>query len=198
MKKMVAMVAFATAVMIGASAMAAPVDIYVVQLGTPSAPSGSWEIRAAASVDTGNISLEVFGFSGRTLAALPQISALDSQFVGGVGGATVQITSLAGQDLIPIGGGVITLATLTGGAAALADTSGCTGEPSVVGGFLAPCAGINSGDNAFGFTAVNQALDTPLEYSLTVVPVAAPVPEPATMVLLGLGLAALATVRRSA
>jgi hypothetical protein len=173
MKKMVAMVAFATALMIGASAMAAPVDIFVRQTS-----ASTWTIGAVAQVDNGQIALVALpgAFSSMTLAALPQISALDSIRNPGTGALT--LTSFAGQDLVPIGPTEVVLATLNGP------------------GFAGPCAvtgcGVTNGDDAFGFTVLNQALDTPLEYSLTVVP------EPTTMVLFGLGLAALAAVRRSA
>jgi hypothetical protein len=170
MKKMVAMVAFATALMIGGSAMAAPVDIFVRQTSAT-----TWTIGATAQVDTGQIALVVSGFAGMVLQPLSQISALDSPFVGNLAQATLQITSNAGSDLIPIGQPELLLATLNG-----------------PGPFV-----VTSGDDGFGYTALNQALDTPLEYSLLIVPTP-PVPEPTTMVLFGLGLAAMAAIRRSA
>jgi hypothetical protein len=185
MKKMVAMVAFATALMVGASAMAASVNIFVRE-----SPTHVWTIGATAEVNNGQIALFVDGFSGMTLAPLSQISALDSPFSPqATGGATLQITSAAGSNLIPVGVSEILLATLTG--------QGVQGAGCSVGGGVPNC-GINSGDDAFGYTALDQALTGTLDYSLTIIPTPPPVPEPTTMVLLGLGLAALATVRRSA
>ena len=96
MKKMVAMVAFATALMIGASAMAASVDIFVRQTSAT-----TWTVGAQASVPNGQIALSVLGFSSMALSPLSQISTLDSVLVG------TEMTDafyLAGQNLIPIGG----------------------------------------------------------------------------------------------
>ena len=145
-----------------------------------------YSISASPSPDIGNISLYVVGFSGRTLAPLPQISTLDSPFVGGPLGATVQITSLVGQILVPQTGGPTdrtVLATLIGASPSFSQV-------------------IHSGDDTFGFTAVNRALTERIPYRLYVdfygegaELVDSWLPEPAAPVLLGLGLAALALAR---
>jgi hypothetical protein len=185
MKKMVAMVAFATALMIGGVASAAAVDIFVTQNGLG---SSDWTISAsAASQSTGQIALNAVGFSGMTVNALPSISLPDSIRNPLTGDLT--LTSPAGVNLVPTGGAVIALATLNGG------TTLCT--PGGAG--PAPRCGVSSGDDTFGFTVLDQALaEVITDYSLTVTSFVPLVPEPTTMVLLGLGLAALAMVRRSA
>jgi len=179
MKKMVAMVAFATALMIGGSAMAAPVDIFVTQTASG---SSTWEISAVATVSTGQIALVAVGFSSMSVVALPTTSLPDSIRDPGTGNLT--LTSVAGNNLVAIGGGNIVLATLLGG------PTSCPPFGSAPG----PRCGISSGDDAFGFTVLDQALGEIVEYSLTVTSV----PEPGMMVLLGIGLAAMATVRRAA
>lgn len=187
MKKPMAVIAFAFVVLAGALASAAPVDIIIRR--DDSVPN-QWQLSSIAQVDTGNIALILTGFTGMILMPLPQISPLDSPFVGGLAGATMQITSLEGQDLIPIGQSEIVLATLIGPGLPFGSCA-----PGPLGfGFAAPCFGIDNGDSPqqFGYTVLNRALDTPLEYSLTIVP------EPATSLLLVLGLVSLAVVRRSA
>ena len=75
MRKMVAMVAFAAALMIGGPARAATVDIFVVQSGPGSA---DWTINAIAQAGVGQIALTAVGFSAMTLQPLPGISIPDS------------------------------------------------------------------------------------------------------------------------
>ena len=198
-----ALLAFALAASLGATAHAASVLINVVfQPG-----DSSYEIWAQASADNGNIALHAVGFTSMTLEPLPQISALDSPFVGNAASATLQVTSNQAEDLIPIGQEFIRLATLDG---------------------PGPVFTVESGDELFGYTVLNQDLDELIGWELymngTLVdswepgeelpepPIPEPplpdpplpdppnpgpqLPEPTTTALLGLALAALALARR--
>jgi hypothetical protein len=192
MSRIFASLAFAFVSLSGLVAKAAPVDIYVTE--TVTSGSGGvlrYSISVAPSPDLGNISIWVVGASGRTLAPLPQISVLDSPFVGGPLGATLQITSVLGQNLVPQTGDPLertVLATIT---------------PSSFDSFV-----LHSGDDTFGFTAVNRALTEPVHYRLWFYedPHGGPgsydyqlvdswLPEPTTTALVALAFAALALAR---
>lgn len=182
MRKIFALLAFASASLLGVAAKAAPVDIYVMWNG-----STTFGIYAMPSPDVGNIALHVVGFSGRTLMPLPQISIPDSVFVGGSLGANLLVTSFEGQNLLPQTAGPSDLIHLM-------NMTVFTWWPVV-----------SSGDDAFSYTVLNQALTEPIPYRLffeteehQIVLVDQWLPEPATTVPVGLGLAALMLVRRAA
>jgi hypothetical protein len=187
MRKSIAVTAFAVVMVVGALASAAPVDIFIRRdLVDPNV----WRISSIAQVPNGGIALEVAGFTGMTLAPLSQIMPLDSGFFGGSAGAVLQIIARAGQNLIPIGQPELVLATLIGpGLPFIFSSTQCV-PGSTPDTYAPPCAGIKTGDDAYGYTALNQRLTDVVGYSLTIVP------EPVASVLLAFGLAAISLVRR--
>ena len=184
MRKTFALVAVAVVSLLGTTSTAAPapVDVYVIGLHSAT----GYGIYAAPALDVGNIALHVVGVSGMTLMPLPQISVLDSPFVGGPLGANLMITSIEGQNLLPQPSGgfdYIHLANL----------------------IYSSVPVIYSGDDVFGYTVLNQALTEPIPYRLyfedhnhQIVLVDEWLPEAEISALLGIGLGALLLIRRAA
>lgn len=179
MKKMMVMAAFVAAVMAGSVASAASVDI-LVSRDVPGS-SATWTLSVRTDIDMQALVIQTSGFTSRTLASLATISPLDSPFVNG----GLQVNAPAGQNVLAPGGAAYTvLATLTGPTGPFAYS-------------------ITDGEGTFGYTILDNTGtplavgtlgdNTPGTFSLTV-----NAPEPASAVLLGLGLAGLAMIRRKA
>jgi len=183
MRKLVAMTALAVGLMIGSVANAAAVDIFVRQTNAT-----TWELSATTNGSTalGAVNLLTTGLETMTLnAANVGISSGDSVFqvdagLGDGRGLAIINNALIGttpQAIAPPGSVNLLIATFTGpGPVNVQDTSEFLGE--------------NNG-------ITNPAGGAIFDYSLTIVPTP-PVPEPIAMVLIGLGLAAVGVVRRSA
>jgi len=177
MKKMMAMVALAAAVMVGSVASAAPVDILVEQTG---AGSPDWTVSVRTDIAISALVLVTSGFTSRTFGPTVNVSVADSPFSNGV----LAINSPGtGQNILGAGLPYTLAATLLGGTGAVSITDGEVGFGYTV---------LDADGNPLAPGTVGD--QTPGTFSLTVVGV----PEPASAVLLGLGLASLALLRRKA
>jgi hypothetical protein len=181
MRKLLASLAVAAALAIGATAHAAAVDINVTQ---DSAGSTSWTLTVdlAAGQTLGALSFLTRGLDSFNLnTSLTNVSPPDSVF---------SINPLGdGQNALIVNNNALG-AALGGGPGPLHLLIG-----AFIGATTAPPVSLANGDNDLGGTAFDANANPIADYSLTLHPAA---PEPASALLLGLGLASLALVRRKA
>ena len=193
MRKLIAVVALATGLMLGAVSNAATVDIFLTDVG-----AGNWELSVTNNGlvgGVGAINMLVSGLDNVAFAAAPGLSIPDSllsldPLSDGYNNFLILQNTAAGVSIADIGVPVV-LATLS---SSLGPICGPAGEGSNHMTGLG-CVGASMSENLLGSGTVFNAAGVEIatsEFSITVVP------EPTTVLLLGLGLAALGFVRRSA
>lgn len=179
MRKLLASLAVAVALAIGATAHAAAVDITVTQ-DSPGATTWTLSTAIAAGQTLGAVSFLTTGLTAFTLnTSVTNISAADSVY-----------------SIDPLGDGRNAL-IVNNNALGAALGGGPGPLTLILGQFAGQATGVSldNGDDLLGGTAFDANGNPIADYSLTLVPKA---PEPATAILLGLGLASLALVRRKA
>jgi hypothetical protein len=183
MRKLLASLAFAAALAIGASAHAAAVDIVLTQ---DAAGSTSWTLTVdlGAGQTLGAISVLTEGLNSFNInTSLVNVSPADSVF---------SIDPLGtGQNALIVNNTAIG-AALGGGPGPLHLLIG-----SLIGGTTAPPVNVLDGTDVAGGSAFDASGAPISDFSIAVhaVPV---VPEPASAMLIGLGLASVALLRRKA
>lgn len=180
MRKLFASLAVAAALAIGATAHAAAVDIIVTQ-DVPNGTNWALTVNVGAGQTLGAVSFLTTGLNSFTInSSVVNISPPDSVYsidpLGDGRNALIINNNALGAAL---GGGPGPLTLLLG---------------SFVGGPTG--VSLDNGDTDIGGTAFDANGNVISDYSLTLVTKSAP--EPASALLLGLGLASLALVRRKA
>jgi PEP-CTERM motif-containing protein len=175
MKKLVASLAFAAAVMYGTTAKAAPVDIVVD--ATP-AGGNTLSITVNSAVQVGAVSLHLDPAAGDTFTPTALVSALDSVLTG----EFIILNAPAG---VPFNGTAANLGTFVLGAFTGAHFTSCNGNCTAANGLYEDTA-------SFGDTVITPTgghIDDSFKIAA---------PEPTSLVLLGVAAAGLALVRRKA
>ena len=187
MKKLVSLVALAAALTMGGMAKAASVDIILDQ----TSPGGAFSlvVNTAPGVSVSQIAILVTGSTSGNVFTVASnggtnainISVPDSSIaVNGEGGKVPQIQLNSPATVTPP---PLNQALFTGNSVVLGSL--VAGNPNA---FNAA-----NGDDEFGYTA-NDLDGNPLDYTLTT----HHVPEPVSLVLISLGLAGMAIIRRQA
>jgi len=191
MKKLLALAVIATALVVSSAASAATV-VNVVKQGA----TDIWEISVATTAGEqvggiallGNLSMLNLTFN----AANPGVSPADSGLVPDVlGDGTTNAMSINNTAIgVSIGSGPGTGVPGPGQYGTLLGTLTIAGSGPNPGD-------VRGGDELYGYTALDQNGVTIVGATVNVVG-PAPAPEPAAMLLLGVGLAGLALIRRKA
>lgn len=177
MKKLLGAVVGATALMLSGIASAAPVDIVF------DAETNQLTLRVDSGISVGYVSLAFEGATSFVPAPGAQISTADS--VLDVTGGFAIIVSPFNVAMVP-GGGTASIGTLLF-SAPLGSCGPLSSSPG------AACTAIREDVDNLG-AAVLDIAGTEVASSVSIVVA----PEPSTLALLGLGLAGLALVRRTA
>jgi hypothetical protein len=191
MKKLLGMVALATALMVSQAATAATVDIFATQ----SAPgSSSWALTVNTSVNLGGVSL-ITGDNTTAFAPNPALSSPTALLDLGLTGLSPNpfATGPSDAQTLSVVNNAVNVGTppvLTGLVVFPAGTTGgLLGTLTVDGALILTNNDFGNGGSAF------DSNGNFVDYSISVRPA---VPEPVSLVFMAMGLAGLAIARRSA